>query len=139
LRESDGHPLDQRFPAESRIKKRRDFLAARRRGRRSHTKHFLVDVHRSPARRRRLGVTVSRKVGNAVQRNRVKRWLREVYRQHQEIFPNQRDIVITAKRGFQDFSYTTIRDELIALFSQYAKASDRSQDTHRSRRRESGH
>ena len=45
----------------------------------------------------RLGVTVTRKVGNAVQRNRIKRVVREVFRRNRDLFPPA-DVVFVAKR-----------------------------------------
>jgi ribonuclease P protein component len=45
----------------------------------------------------RFGITVSRRVGNAVVRNRVKRWLREVIRHHWRSLEGEWDVVIIAR------------------------------------------
>jgi len=60
----------------------------------------------------RLGLTVSKKIGNAVQRNLVKRRLREYFRLHKAHLPRSRDIVFTAKPGAPKLSYTALTREL---------------------------
>ncbi len=63
--------------------RRADFLRASRHGRKIVTRYFLVLVHdRRDRGTPRLGVTVTRKVGNAVRRNRIKRVVREWFRRH---------------------------------------------------------
>lgn len=57
---------------------------------------------------RRLGVIASRRVGGAVKRNRAKRILREVFRQNQELLPEQVDILLVARRGVEQYSYRDI-------------------------------
>ncbi len=58
----------------------------------------MVLTHRSDQEHPRFGLTVSRKVGNAVVRNRVKRWLREVLR-HRKHRVADVDVVIIARRN----------------------------------------
>lgn len=61
--------------------RRADFLRATRQGRRFSTDYFLLYVFdRRDSGPSRLGITVTRKVGNAVRRNRIKRLVREWYR-----------------------------------------------------------
>jgi ribonuclease P protein component len=90
--------LSRRFTSRDRVRKRFEFRNARDRGRRVHTKSFVVWVAPSEQPQARLGLTVSRQVGNAVRRNRVKRLVREVFRQHRELFPERTDIVVVAKK-----------------------------------------
>ena len=60
----------------------------------------------------RLGLTVSRKVGNAVQRNRVKRLIREIFRHQQHLFDKPVDFSVVAKRGAAELSEKQIFAEL---------------------------
>lgn len=68
--------------------------------------------------RARLGLTVSRQVGNAVRRNRIKRLVREVFRQHRELFPERADIVVVAKNSCAVERF----DDVYAEFAQAAEA-----------------
>lgn len=64
----------------SRLRLRREFLEVQQRGRRLYSGEVIVLALDSGGRRPRIGITVSSKVGNAVERNRVKRWIREGWR-----------------------------------------------------------
>jgi ribonuclease P protein component len=68
--------------------------------------------------RTRLGITVARQVGNAVRRNRIKRLVREVFRQHRELFPERADLVVIAKNN----CHATRLNEVHAEFEQAAQA-----------------
>lgn len=83
-----------------RIRKREQFLACYESGRRYHAKSFLLFVLRRPEGEKhwRLGLAVTRKVGNAVVRNRIKRVLREFFRLHQDVICLSLDIVVVAKK-----------------------------------------
>jgi ribonuclease P protein component len=91
----------ERFPASSRLRRTKDFQRASRVARKVATDHFvLLLAPRRPgtiADSARLGVTVSRRVGPAVTRNRVKRAIREWFRRtHIQIDP-QLDLVVIAR------------------------------------------
>ena len=111
----------QGFPAKLRIKRRRDFLRVQRGGAKHHTRHFLVFVARRTGGdgdgllHPRVGITVTRKIGSAVVRNRIKRLVREVFRKHRERVAPGTDIVWVAKREAAAASYADVEADLEAL------------------------
>lgn len=83
---------------EMRLRRRAEFLSVQANGLKVHGKHLLaLAVKRSdPELVGRLGITVTKKVGNAVVRNRIKRLLREWLRLHGWV-PKGWDVVLVAK------------------------------------------
>lgn len=61
----------------------------------------------------RLGISVHRKAGNAVRRNRIKRLIREVFRLHRTLFPSAADVVLTVRPGFAITSLPDMRDSVL--------------------------
>jgi ribonuclease P protein component len=107
---TSGHA--QRFRGADRLKKRYEFRQVQLSGRRIHTPHFLLVVRPNALPNTRLGITVTKKVGTAVQRNRIKRVVREVFRRNRQLFPPSHDIVFIAKRDAQNLSYDSLLGEL---------------------------
>ena len=91
--------MGQGFPRSLRLRKRRDYLAVQDAGVVVHTRNFVLLVKRDGA--GRVGITVSKKIGNSVTRNRVKRLVREALRLwgDQPWPPAGRDVVVVAKRS----------------------------------------
>ncbi len=88
------------FPRERRIRKRKDFRAVYDGGSRLGSKLFIVFARRTDGGQPgRVGLTVTRKVGNAVTRNRCKRLLREAVRKHWSLLPDGVDVVLHARPG----------------------------------------
>ena len=108
------------FPPRLRLRKRREFLRVQRKGRKLQLEHFLVFAapleasaeHRDDLPPTRLGITVTRKVGNAVTRNRIKRLVREAFRRNQVSFPRGFDVVFVAKRGRVPGSYAEVASQV---------------------------
>ena len=83
---------------ESRLRQRAEYLAVQSDGTKLHGRHVLAIARKRPAPDLvgRLGITVTKKVGNAVVRNRIKRMLREWLRTHGWV-PTGWDMVLVAK------------------------------------------
>ena len=104
-----------RFRRSDRLLHSRDFKRVSRTGRRIASSSFVILVAASKREGKgppRLGTTVSRKVGNAVIRNRVKRAVREWFRQHRSQLPQSSDIVVIARPPAAALSGQEISTEL---------------------------
>jgi len=114
-----GTPAKGRFPADSRVRKRSEYLSIQERGQRVSTPRFVLILCSSTATGSpRLGVTASRKVGNAVVRARAKRLVREAFRATRELWVPGIDVVVIVKRSTEDSKLDTVIAEWLAARSQ---------------------
>lgn len=129
-----GRPPGRQFPKSARVRKRREYLEIQGRGRRVSLPHFVFVV---AARRRgpgvvesaRLGVTASRKVGNAVVRNRCKRLVREAFRAvGAELFADDIDVIVIVKAAPPGLS---LADVLLEWLSARGAVARRTQEARR--------
>ena len=109
-------PNVEGFPKSSRLRKRPDFRRVQGQGKRLRTKCLLVMVQPSRGASSRFGLTVSRKVGNAVIRNRVKRWLREAIRKNHHEVEGPVDVVFIARREAADAGLAVLSKEVTDVF-----------------------
>ena len=73
---------------------------------------YVVESHQDM---NRLGISVSKKVGNSVVRHHFCRLVRESYRLHEKIFNSGLDIVVLARKSAADASYKEIESALLHL------------------------
>ena len=109
-----------RFSKAARLRHRQEFLRAQAQGKRFHTRHFGVTLAPMAEGHPRLGLVATRRMGKAVQRNRVKRLLREFFRRHQTGLPAF-DLVIMAKKGASALEYHQVEEELGRLLFSRAR------------------
>ncbi len=100
------------FGKEQRIRKRSDYQSIYKEGARVHSKSFIVLVNPNCRGRTRLGITASKKVGNSVARNRIKRLVREFFRLNRDRLPVSTDIVVIAKKDISLLNYQVVCKEL---------------------------
>ncbi len=82
------------------LRKNGEFDRVYRQGRRLHGKGFSLIFTANAMEYNRLGISVQKKTGRAVDRNRIKRIIRESFRLHRDSFPVKSDIVLTVRPGF---------------------------------------
>lgn len=88
-----------RFPRTRRLRRQADFDRVFRGNVYAADATLVVQGARTTAGQGRLGISVSRRVGNAVVRNRWKRTVREAYRQQPHRMPSDLDLVVRPRRG----------------------------------------
>jgi ribonuclease P protein component len=105
------------FPKSHRLLNRGDFVNLNRKGKRYHTAHFVILLFKGRQGFSRLGISASKRTGNAVTRNRIKRLIRECYRLNKTSFPQGWDIILSAKKGAGDLDLWKVREELLGFFT----------------------
>ena len=113
------------WPRERRITRRAEYTACYDGGERRYTKYFVVFARSSEnLGNGRLGLAVTKKCGNAVERNRIKRVLRSFFRLHQHEMPCM-DIVVTPKKHLRadKFCLALAESELLPLFGELSSLS----------------
>jgi len=110
-------PLRQRLGRAQRIQRSSDFARLRQRGERLALGCLVANWQDLPGGASpRVGVITSRKIGNAVARNRARRLLRESFRRHQHDFARPVDLVLVARNSIAGKGFAEVeKDFLVAL------------------------
>ena len=112
--------VSERFRPQDRIRKRSEYKAIYDRGQRVPSTTFVLFVTRNDLGRPRLGITVTRRLGGAVQRNRAKRLVREIFRKHKSELQNV-DIVVNGRTGLPVAEYRRLEAEFLKCLKPFRK------------------
>ena len=97
------------------IRKNEDFRTCYKSGKSYANKYLVVYIRENGTDHNRIGISVSKKVGNSVVRHRIKRLVHESYRLHEGEFDSGSDIVVVGRRSADGASYTEIERGLLSL------------------------
>ena len=97
------------------LKKNSDFQNVYKNGRSKANRYLVMYVLENPLSTNRIGISVSKKVGNSVVRHHLTRLIRESYRLQEEMFNSSLDIVIVVRNRAKDCSYHEIEQALLHL------------------------
>lgn len=106
---------DEAFSKQERIAKRREFVRIYEQGRKHFSRFCVLFFARNELGYPRLGITVTRKLGKAHDRNRLKRWVRETYRRRRHALglENQSlDLVINVKAAAREAAFSDFARDL---------------------------
>ena len=97
------------------LKKYGDFQRVYKKGRSYANKYLIMYVLKQDVQENRIGISVSKKVGNSVVRHRITRLIRESYRLNEQKFVGGLDIVVIARPGAKERSFFEIESALLHL------------------------
>ena len=92
-----------------------DFQNVYQKGSSKANRILVMYVWENGTNRNRLGISVSKKVGNSVVRHHLTRLVRESYRLHEEMFNSGLDIVVVARKGASQVTYHEVESALMHL------------------------
>jgi ribonuclease P protein component len=97
------------------LKKNKDFKEVYKNGRSAANRSLVLYVKENDLGRNRVGISVSKKVGNSVVRHRITRLIREGYRLQEEYFHIGYDMVFIARVNAKDCAYREIESAIYHL------------------------
>lgn len=97
------------------LKKYGDFQRVYKKGRSYANKYLIMYILKQDTPGNRIGISVSKKVGNSVVRHRITRLIRESYRLNEQLFVSGLDIVVIARPGAKGRSFFEIESALLHL------------------------
>jgi len=114
----------QTFSRDERLKRRLDFRRCIKEGVRAVGKHLVVYVLRNGLGATRLGAGTTRRLGNAVRRNRARRLVREAFRLTKQELPQGADIVVLPKIPWNEPTLEDLKSDLVSLAHRAAEDVD---------------
>ena len=97
------------------LKKNRDFQNVYRKGKSQANKYLVMYLWKNDSEKNRLGISVSKKVGNSVVRHHLTRLIRESYRLNEDKFQRGFDFVVIARPQAKNCSYHEIESALLHM------------------------
>ena len=97
------------------LRKNTQFQFVYKNGKSYANKYMVMYVKKNGLDINRLGISVSKKVGNSVVRHRVKRLIKESYRLHENVFNSGLDIVIVGRPSAATVGYEEVEEALLHL------------------------
>jgi len=109
--------MDERLRPVERIRKKKDFFDLYRKGRRVRGKYFHLVFQPNKLEYSRMAVVVSKKIGKAAKRNRIKRWFRELFRRNKELLPLPCDLIFIAQKDMANLTWEGLKEEYKSVVS----------------------
>jgi ribonuclease P protein component len=107
--------MDENFSPQERIRKKKDFLHLYKKGTRYRGKYFLLIYLSNEFAYSRVAVVASKKLGNAVQRNRIKRRFRTLFRRNKTLLQKPLDLIIIPQREIHDADWKILEKSYMAV------------------------
>ncbi len=101
------------------LQKNNDFRLVYQKGKSLANRYIVMYILKTQNDYNRIGISVSKKVGNSVVRHRIKRRIKEAYRLHENEFDRGMDIVCIARTGAKESDFFELESALLHLSSRH--------------------
>lgn len=108
---------EQKCMKENKIRRNSEFRTVYRRGKSFYNNLLVLYIYRNNSVKNRVGISVSKKVGKSVIRNRVKRLIGESYRHNCNNLKNGYDLVFIARNASKEKNYKDMENSLVNLLN----------------------
>ena len=109
----------------NKIKKSKDFSLIYNKSQKMHTKYAIIFIKENMNNEQRFGFVASKKTGNAVQRNRIKRLFKEFVKTHKNKFRENTDYIFVGKsvlkEKIKNLKYKDIEKDIIKVIKRWKK------------------
>ncbi|MBC7362322.1 MAG: ribonuclease P protein component [Candidatus Aminicenantes bacterium] len=112
--------MDERLRPVERIRKKKDFIELYRKGRRLKGKYFHLVFQPNQLEYSRMGVVVSKKIGKAAVRNKIKRWFKELFRRNKTLLARPYDLVFIAQKEIVGLTWKEMVEEYRSMIDRLA-------------------
>lgn len=106
--------MNETLSPQERIRNKKEFLHLYKKGSRYRAKYFNLIYISSDLGFSRMAVVISKKVGNAVKRNKFKRQMRSLFRRNKDLLESSFDILIIAKKEIIEASWRMLQEDYFA-------------------------
>lgn len=104
-----------KYPNSETLKKNQDFQKVYQEGKSCANRYLVLYVMENGLTKNRIGISVSKKVGNSVVRHQITRLIRESYRLQEDMFNSGLDMVVIARVNAKGRSFEEIKNALLHL------------------------
>lgn len=103
--------MDENFTPFERIRNKKDFLHLYKKGKRYRGKYFVLIYLSNELAFSRVAIVASKKLGNAVQRNRTKRWLRTLFRRNKKLLAKPFDMILIPRKEIHESDWQSLEND----------------------------
>jgi ribonuclease P protein component len=105
--------MSQSLKPLERIRKKSDFTAIYKKGNRYRGRYFNLVYLPNDMTFSRMAVVASKKIGNAVERNKAKRWVRTLFRRNKELLTSAFDLIVITKPSINEATWRTLQEDYL--------------------------
>lgn len=99
------------------VKENRDFAKIINNGKKYWNDAYSIYCYKNDCGKYRFGISVSKKIGNAVTRNKIKRQIRMIVDKYKNVYSNDKDYIIIVRRNYINLSFLEADDKYIELIN----------------------